>query len=134
MAVAVKNSPEVIASGPVDRLPVWSLLGVLYDLAGIGLIFYLYPLLWAQLSEAAGIRSRAGSFVDTALLLLGMMGLAGGYGYVGYRLVSNHPPHGLKAGVFVGLLLVVAVALLTWAVAAVLEGMVYRGWLNVTVG
>lgn len=132
MAVAVKNSPETASSPMVDRLPVWSLLGVLYVLAGIGVIFYLYPALWwSEITRATGV---LGPFVDFALFLLGMIGLGASFVLLGNRLLGSQPPHGLKAGIFVGLVGVVVVALLTRWTGLILEGAVARGWISVPIG
>jgi preprotein translocase SecE subunit len=132
MAVAVKNSPETASSPMMDRLPVWSLLGVLYVLAGIGVIFYLYPALWwSEITKATGA---LGSFGDFTLFLLGMSGLGAGFIVLGKHLLGSQPPHGLKAGIFMGLVGVVAVALLTRWVGVTLEGAVARGWFSAPIG
>src|SRR5580700_4562713 len=98
MAVAVKNASEAAPPSALDRLAVSSLLGVLYVLGGIGIVFYAVPALWSG-GIAAAINQ---SFVSTGLLVVAMAAAAAGLIFLGDRLVGPQPPHGLRAGVGIG--------------------------------
>jgi preprotein translocase SecE subunit len=110
MAVAVKNTPEVGSTrSALDRLGVVSLLGTVYALGSIGIVFYLIPSLWwsAWPAHTAG----AG-----ALLGLVMLAVAATLAALGVRIFRTHSGTGARAGVFVGLLGFLIVLLLTrWA-------------------
>jgi preprotein translocase SecE subunit len=125
MAVAVKNSTEAGTSSPFDRLPVVSLLGVIYFLASLAIIFKLVPMLWAQyVTQSTAI---------TANLMLGlaMIGSAVVLALLGVRLLGPRPLPGVKAGIFVGLLLFLVVLLLTRWIAGWIESLAYdKGWFN----
>jgi preprotein translocase SecE subunit len=124
MAVAVKNTPEMVTRKPLNRLAVESLLGVAYVLGTIGIVFYLLPWIWAGLGTTfANIGLNAA--VQTALLILAMVLVAGGLIYAGLRLAGSQPVHGLAAGIFLGVLGVLAAALVTCVVG---------NWLQVLFG
>ncbi len=114
MAVAVKTSPGARSSGALASAAILSLVGVVYLLACLSIVFWLIPNLWWSAWQAAGLSNLA--FVGGSLLAL--VGLAVGVGLlvVGARLLGPSPPAGVRAGVFVafcGLLLVVLLA--RWA-------------------
>lgn len=117
MAVAVKNASEAVPAGALDRLAVGSLLGGLYVLGSIAVVFYAIPGLWA----AAPMAETLGAFVSAGLLVLVMVVAAGVLAFGAYRLVGPNPPHGLKAGVGVTILGLFGIALVTWVVGAILE-------------
>jgi preprotein translocase SecE subunit len=112
MAVAVKNASEAAPSNLFDRLAVSSLVGVVYVLGSIGIVFYAIPALWGVVGP--GLAAAIGSFVSVALMVLLMVAVGAGLVYLGVRLVGPHPPHGLHAGIgvgIIGLLLIVFLAL-----------------------
>ena len=74
MAVAVKNASEAAQSSPLDRLAVSSLLGVLYVLGSVGIVFYAIPSLWAT-GIAAAINQ---SFISAGLQIVAMAAAAVG--------------------------------------------------------
>jgi preprotein translocase SecE subunit len=119
MAVAVKNAAEVASQSPFERhrLAVSSLVGALYVLGSIGLIFYGVPALWWRVLFPG---DGAASFVLVALHLVVMLGGMAGLTYVGLRLVGK-PEKGLRAGILVGSLTLLAVAYTTWLIAKILE-------------
>ncbi len=120
MAVAVKNASETAPPRPLDRLAVGSLVGVVYVLGSIGIVFYGLPTLWAQ-NVSPAIVSGMGTFVNAGLLLLAVVAAAIGLAVLGMRLVGPKPPHGLSAGIGLGILALAAVVLITWIVGAILE-------------
>jgi preprotein translocase SecE subunit len=124
MAVAVKNTPELVSRQPLNRLAVASLLGVVYVLASIGILFYGLPRLWSEL-EPAFVNMGLKAAVQTALLILAIVLVAGGLIYVGLRLVGTQPLHGLAAGIFVGVLEVLAIVLVTCGM-----GGLFQKWLG----
>lgn len=115
MAVALKNNPETAPHGLLARLPIASLLGVLYVVGSLVVVFWVIPQLWGTaLTPALG--TALGTFFNAALLVLAMFAAAVALAYLGLRLLGPHPQPGLKAGIFVGLLLLLLVGLLTrWA-------------------
>jgi preprotein translocase SecE subunit len=121
MAVAVKNTPEAPSHSPFDRLAVSSLAGVAYVLASIAVLFYAIPGLWTAYASGP-VTAAVGSFMDAGLLVLVMAAAAVGLGLVGLRLAGRHPPHGLRAGIFFGTVGVLAIAFVTLAIGAILEG------------
>jgi preprotein translocase SecE subunit len=123
MAVAVKTSPGARSSGSPASPAILSLIGVLYLLGCLAIVFGLIPWLWWQVWERlAGTTS---PFVGGSLLLL--VCLAAGFGllWLGVRLLGPHPPEGVRAGVFVGLVGLLLVVLLTRWVSLWLEYWAY---------
>jgi preprotein translocase SecE subunit len=112
MAVAVKNSPETTPQPLFDRLAVSSLVGAVYVLGSLGIVFYLIPSLWGTVET---------TFVNVALRLLAMVVAAGVLIFLGTRLAGPHPPHGLRAGVFVTLVALLVVGLITWGAGMMIE-------------
>jgi preprotein translocase SecE subunit len=128
MAVAVKNSPETSAPRMVDRLPVSSLLGMLFVLGSLGVVFYGLPALWW--SAVSPITGMLGSFFDVALFVVAMVGVGAGLAYLGTRLLGPQPAHGIRAGIFVAIAGVVGIGFLTWALGAILESLLTASWLH----
>jgi preprotein translocase SecE subunit len=125
MAVAVTNTTETAPRPPLSRLAVGSLVGTLYVLASLALVFYALPKLWE-----IGLTPLIGKpEVDTALRFLSMLALAVGLTYYGWRLLGPSAVHGQRAGIALGLVLFVLAALVTLWVGDLLEGLVYRGHL-----
>lgn len=121
MAVAVKNASEAAPQSPLDRhrLAVSSLVGTLFVLGSLGLVFYGIPQLWA--TAITQVTGRLGPFVDVALLLVVMTAAAVGVVVLGMRLAGPKPEPGLRAGVFLGCVSALGVAFATWLIARLLE-------------
>jgi preprotein translocase SecE subunit len=118
MAVAVKNMPEITTypARPIDRLPVTSLFGTGYVLAGIAAVFYLLPAIfwdWLHLARTPVIGS---------LLILSMVLTAVAWGYGAVRLTRTGAPAGMKAGIFVGIVALLVIGLVTCGIGNWLEG------------
>jgi preprotein translocase SecE subunit len=114
MAVAVKTPPGTRSSGTLAGPAIISLIGVLYLLGSLGIVFKLLPSLWWPAWEGAGLTRFA--FVGGTLLIL--LSLTAGVAllYLAGKLLGPNPPEGVRAGVlvaFVGLLIVVGLA--RWA-------------------
>jgi preprotein translocase SecE subunit len=127
MAVAVKNPPVAGATKPLDRLPVVSLLGALYVLGTLWVVFLAVPQLWYTLT---GFQPE--NLAGFALLTMIAAAVAAGLGYLGYRLLHarEHPP-GARAGIFVVAVGLVLVLILTRWASLWLEYWVYfRYWLG----
>ena len=126
MTVAVKNTPEVSTHGLMDRLAVSSLAGVVYVLGSIAIVVKGLPALWwiyLGLSQQ--------SFPAWALLIVVMVAAAAGLVYVGGRLLGPSPPHGVRAGIFLGLTGALLIGLIVRWVGGVLEGWSFdKGWFS----
>jgi len=125
MAVAVKTTPETAPQQPLNRLAVGSLAETIYVFASLALIFYVLPILWDLLVSPA-LAAVAGMFVDRAMLGLVMLGTVAGLGFLGVRLVGGNQPHGLRAGIFCGLLGTLCALLLTQWLGKLLESVIYQ--------
>src|SRR5436853_281755 len=120
MAVAVKNTPETAPRPLRDRLAVSSLLGAVYVLAGLGIVFFGIPSLWA----AAVSPWLTNAFVNVALLIVGMLAAGAGLVVLGQRWRGPTVPAGLRAGVFFGAVGVVVLGLITAGVGLAIEKLV----------
>ena len=118
MAVAVKNMPETTTSWlrRMDPLPVTSLLGCGYVLAGLVTIFYVLPALWWDWL------SLPRTPVLGALLILAMVVAAGAWTFGAVRLSRTGSPAGMRAGIFCGLLELLVIGLVTCSVGNWIEG------------
>jgi preprotein translocase SecE subunit len=118
MAVAVKNMPEITTypARPMDRLPVTSLLGTGYVLAGIAAVFYLLPAVfwdWLHLARTPVIGS---------LLIFSMVLAACAWAYGAVRLTRTGAPAGMKAGIFIGIVELLVIGLVTCGIGNWIEG------------
>src|SRR5262249_11311010 len=114
MAVAVKTSPGARSSGSPASPAILSLIGVLYLLGCLGIVFKLMPALWWAVWE--GLFGGSATFVGGTALLLVCLAAGVGLLWLGARLLGPHPPEGIRAGVFVGFVGLLLVALLArWA-------------------
>jgi preprotein translocase SecE subunit len=119
MAVAVKNSPETITHHPLRRLAMESLMGVVYILGSLGVVFYGLPHLWRELVTPA--LADVNLAVQTSfLVLLGVLAFAG-LVYLGVRLVGPQPTPGLAAGIFLALVGLIGIAWFTLVAGWLLE-------------
>jgi preprotein translocase SecE subunit len=115
MAVAVKNMTEAGPQRPINQLAVGGLIGTVYVLAGLGVVFYALPALWwnwLNLSKSA---------VSVSLLILAMVAAAGGLVYGGIRLGGGSPPGGIRAGIFCGLVELLMIGLVTCGIGNLIE-------------
>ena len=118
MTVVVKNTPETTTSSLLrtDPLPVASLLGCGYVLAGLVGIFYVLPAMWWDWL------SLPRTPVVGALLILAMVVAAGAWVFGAVRLTAAGSPAGTRAGVFCGLLELLIIGLVTCGIGNWIEG------------
>src|SRR5262249_20968172 len=120
MAVAVKNSRDTNTSSLFDRLPGNILLGGLYVLGSLGIVFpLLHTVWWTWL----GLPSD--SMLWWGLLLVVGACVAGALFYVGRLLLGPHPPKGLISGIALGIIGLVGAALISVWVGSTVEGLLY---------
>lgn len=130
MTVAVKNMPVLSTRSLLDRLAVSSLAGVIYVLGSIGLVVKGLPALWWN-----WLHLSRDSFPAWALLIVAMFAAVCGLVYVGGKLLGPSPPHGVRAGVFVGLIGVGLIALITRWIGGWLDSLSFeRAWFSQQVG
>src|SRR5262249_24502819 len=123
MAVAVKNSRDTSTPSLFDRLPVNILLGVLYVLGGLGVVFPLLHVVWWT-----WLRFPTDSLLAWAGLIVTGLVVAGGLLYLGQRLLGPHPPKGLISGIVLGTLGVLLTALVSVWVGGLLEWWLPTTW------
>jgi preprotein translocase SecE subunit len=119
MAVAVKTTPETAPQQPLNRLAVGSLVGTLYVLGCLAIIYGI-PVLWGEAISPV-LANAAGVFVDAALRLLLMLGVAVLLVLLGRRLIGLNPPHGIRAGIGFGIIGILLIGLFTRGIGAMLE-------------
>jgi len=108
IAMAVAETKTAVHSGPslLDRLQVVSLIGLVYVLGCLGIIFGLLPYLaWDVLNLPRE------NFLSHAGLIVVMLAVAAGLGFVGVRLVSTRHMPGLRAGIFSAFVLIFVLVL-----------------------
>jgi preprotein translocase SecE subunit len=113
MAVAVKNSPETSTSSVFDRLPIVSLVGVVYVVSSLVIVFGLLPTLWQQMWGS--LSRSANPFASGTLLGIVMLCAFGGLLVLGGRMLGPKTQPGVRAGIAVGLFsLLLIVGLIRW--------------------
>lgn len=132
MAVALKNDPDVKAGAPAMGLAGASLLGTVYVVLGFMGVYYLLPWAW-ETYIAPVLPWRPEGFASQGLLLLAMLAGAAGLVWLWSRLVRQSSQPGLRAGVFVGTVMVLGGLLVLYLVnvfaAALLSRFVSDEWL-----
>lgn len=123
MAVAVKNAPETAATRPLNPLVLASWLGVAYVLGSLGIVFYGLPTLW---HATLGSSLDGLSFVNNALLAVAMLAAGILLVWGGTQLFTERP-RGWAAGVAVGVVGVVVIALVTAGIGTLLESSFHLG-------
>lgn len=130
MAVAVKNAPEVSSSSLLDRMAVVSLVGVVYVLGSLGIVFGLVPWLWWSAWPQG-----AYPIVAKSLLGLVMLAVAVGLAIVGVRLLGPRAAVGVRGGIFLGLVFVLLALLLArWVSMWVEYWAFYSHWFSPNTG
>src|SRR5262245_20179032 len=99
MAVAVKTSQGTPSTGALASPAILSLVGVVYLLACLAIVFKLIPDLWWGVWTGAGFKPD--SFVGHSLVAILALGVGIALLVVGARLLGPNPPVGIRAGVFV---------------------------------
>jgi preprotein translocase SecE subunit len=117
MAMSVaENAPVTIERSPrsaQQHLALGSLLGALYVLGGLWIVFAGLPVLWADVLR---VQDFTNDFLSEALLLMVCLAAVGGLIYGGYQLMRNQHQPGLRAGIFFASVLVFAAFWITEAI------------------
>jgi preprotein translocase SecE subunit len=118
MTVAVKNSTEVKAGAVLGGLAVESFVGTIGVFAGLALIFWAVPALWA-----AGLERAFGSltYVSGTIEIMVKLAVAAVLARLGFHWLSTHPIPGLRAAVVINCLGVVVILVIVSAIGARLE-------------
>jgi len=97
MAVAVKTGSEATQEGRLinQHLAVSCLLGALYVLFAVGMVFTGLPVLWNDVLE---LNKTLNVFLSDALLLIVLVAAVAGFTGLGWVLEGSHPRRGLHAG------------------------------------
>jgi len=132
MAVAVKNKSDAKTSPMLDQLPVSVLMGVVYVLGSLGIVFPLLDYVWwslLKLDPTSGWMLAGRVFASAAA--------AGGLVYVGLKLLGKDPLTGVCSGIALTVVTVVVALLLTQSIGTMIESWVYSaawmgssGWLS----
>jgi preprotein translocase SecE subunit len=128
MAVAVKTTPVSSTFPRADRLSIGILAGVLYVLASIGVVAVLLPKLWWEQLHLPV------NFLYATLLGVLLLAATGVLSFVGLRLMGKHPAHGLRAGIFCGLLAFLLVLLVARWASLWIEHWAFQGYLGPMAG
>lgn len=131
MAVAVKTSSDARSTGSLAHPALVSLVGVGYLLICLVIVFKLIPGLWWDAWGTLGLARY--QFVGSALLVLTALACGVALLIAGSRLLGTEPPQGVRAGVFVGFVGLLAVLLFTRWASVWLEHWTYdRRWFGNT--
>jgi len=120
MAVAVKQNRETKASSQQRQLTVSIILGVLYVLGSLGVIFPLLDAVWW--TWLGFDRDVGWSWVGRIAVGLAAAGVLAA---VGVRLLGREPMRGLRAGILLGFLGFLLILLLAQWLGSTLEGWFY---------
>jgi preprotein translocase SecE subunit len=117
MATAVEPSSAPQAPGKPLSLPVASLIGAIYVLAALAVVFYLVPSLWEQ---------HVGSTETSTNMLLARLSVQVvalvGLIWFGTKLSGDAPPKGVRGGIFLMIAAAALIFLLARALAVGIEG------------
>lgn len=111
MATAVQPSSEQKTPSPRTRLVLASLFGAVFVIAGVAVAAYLVPTLWRQ--AVSPVVAPLGTFVDVFLRLTVQLAAIVGVVWLGTKLVGANPPKGLRGGIFLAVVALLAVFFLT---------------------
>jgi preprotein translocase SecE subunit len=104
MAVAEKPVAEKLAGSLEARLAKNSLLGGVFVLLSLWIVFGGLPELWKRLfhplTSSGKVEDLLNPFLSSALLLLVEIGVIVGLFFIGRVLETPNPVHGLRAGIF----------------------------------
>lgn len=108
MAMAVKESTEATTTRmSLDRLAVGSLVGAVFVLGALGVVFPGIGTLW----ESSVDPLLANKFVAAALLLVVRLAAVVGFVVLGRMLIGTHAPAGLRAGITVAIAGLIGIAI-----------------------
>lgn len=116
---AVETTSEPKVPQKPANLFAASLVGAVYVVAAMAVVFYAVPSLWAQhvASQFGGF-----DFVGVALRLVVQLAVAGGLIVFGQSLAGANPPKGVRGGIFLIITFACLVFFVGRAIGAALEG------------
>jgi len=118
MATAVEPSSAPSTPGKVLSLPIASLIGAIYVLAALAVVFYAIPVFWTQYITAA-LKNRT---LDYALWGTATVAVLVALVWFGRKLAGENPPKGVHGGIFLMISAAIAIFFLVRAVALNVEG------------
>lgn len=120
MATAVETSSQPQAPSPPANLVTASLVGAIYVVAALAVVFYAVPALWNQyVTPGLDESLKWPAFLGRIVLQLTA---AAGLVWFGHSLAGQNPPKGLRGGIFLVLVAAAVVFLITQTVALWAEG------------
>lgn len=122
MATAVETSSQARTPSSSGGLVASSLLGAVYVLAALAVVFYLVPTLWQE-----NVSPRLNRLTDAPLLVVVQLAVAGVLWGVGQMIAGANPPRGIRGGIFLIISAVIAIFFLVRAVGLMFDGPVGMG-------
>ena len=118
MATAVDTSSQPRTPASQTSLLAASLVGAVYVLASLAVVFVAVPLLWAQ-----NVTPQIGSnwLLDDVLQVSAQVGAAVGLLVFGQVLAGSNPPKGIRGGIFLMVSTAFAIFFITRAVGLTVE-------------
>src|SRR5439155_10170732 len=116
MAVAEKTPTETVPHNPQQQLAMSAVLGGLFIVVSLGIVFSGLPTLWRELQ----LTTRINEFLADALLLVMTVPVMVGLVFAGRKLRSDHPARGVRAGTVLAAIALFAALLLTLLVGNLL--------------
>ena len=123
-AVQPSSSPPTSASATHTSLVLASVFGALVVLGGLVIAGYVVPMIWQEYVASAS--KQLPGFLNVSLRLLFQLAAAGGVIYAGTRLAGNHPPRGLRGGIFLVISTIIAIFFIVRAVYINLGDLAYQ--------
>jgi preprotein translocase SecE subunit len=126
MAVGIQNKSDEASHPLLSRLVVDSLLGMVFLLGSLGIVFYAIPVAW-EVSVTPWLEPAIGPPVSITLRILAMLAAGFGLTVAGTRFIGKEPVHGLRPGIVVAAVIVllavaIACAIGTWMEARAGDG------------
>lgn len=116
MATAVETSSQSRTPNPTAHLVLASLVGAVYVLATLAVVFYAVPAIWTQT-----VADQLGRF-DVALRIVVQIGAAIALIRFGQSLAGVSPPKGIRGGIFLMISTAFAIFFIARAVGLSVEG------------
>lgn len=119
---------SVVAANPSETktkpLSLWfaSLIGGIYLLAALAIVFYGVPELW-RIGMSNWLEPALGNFVDRAFLIIAMIAAAIILVIFGMSLAGPHPQRGLRGGIFLAIAAIFIAFFLVRALLMIFERM-----------
>jgi preprotein translocase SecE subunit len=125
MATAVETSSQPQAPSPPASLVMASLLGAIYVVAALAVVFYAVPAVWSQYVTPS--LDPALSWPAFLARVVVQIAAAIGLGWFGQSLAGHNPPKGLRGGIFLTLVAAAVIFIIVQTVALWAEGAAMEG-------